>query len=233
MKIKDVFIDLDNTLLDFYASEDAVLGKALAACGIVPFAETLALYERINANLWHELEQGRVAVDDIGVRRFALLLEALGEEGEPAQLAETYEAMLVDACHFMPGAQALLETLSARYRLQLVTNGMASVQYGRIQAAGIGHYFDHLFVSSDLGAVKPHPEFFEACFASIADFDKSCAVILGDGLGSDIRGGLAVGLRSIWYNPRHEENTTPWQPDAEVSDLAMVPSLLAEWERDA
>lgn len=75
-------------------------------------------------------------MDEIGVRRFALLVDALGADVDAATLAQTYEAMLADACHFMPGAEALLAALAPRYRLHLVTNGMASVQYDRIRRAG-------------------------------------------------------------------------------------------------
>ena len=151
---------------------------------------------------------------------------------DAAVIAQTYEAMLADACHFMPGAEKMLQTLFPCYRLQLVTNGMASVQYDRIRRAGIARYFDHLFVSSDLGAVKPHPAFFDACFAALPGFDIQRAVILGDGLGSDICGGIQAGMRTIWYNPRRAVNTTSWQPDAEVHTLTEVPAVLAAWEEE-
>lgn len=180
MQFQDIFIDLDNTILDFYATEAEVLGKALAVGGIAPEEDTLALYHHINLRQWQLLEEGAVSVDEIGVRRFALLVDALGVDVDAAALAQTYEAMLADACHFMPGAEALLAALAPRYRLHLVTNGMASVQYDRIRRAGIDRYFDHLFVSSDIGAVKPHAAFFDACFAAIPDFERARAAILGD-----------------------------------------------------
>ena len=144
MQFQDIFIDLDNTILDFYATEAEVLGKVLAAGGIAPQEDTLALYHHINLRQWQLLEEGAVSVDEIGVRRFALLVDALGVDVDAATLAQTYEAMLADACYFMPGAEALLAALAPRYRLHLVTNGMASVQYDRIRRAGIDRYFDHL-----------------------------------------------------------------------------------------
>lgn len=227
-----VFIDLDNTLFDFYASEEAVLGSALAAHGIAPTAENKALYQRINHKQWQLLEEGAISIDEVGVRRFALLVDALGAAANPRALSETYEAMLIEDVHFMPGAQELLETLSSRYRLYLVTNGMASVQYGRIAHAGIGRYFTKLFVSSDLDAVKPSNTFFDKCFAQIPDFHPKRAAIIGDGLGSDIRGGIGAGLYTIWYNHTGMTNDLPWQADAEVRHLNEVPAILADWEAD-
>lgn len=232
MMIDHVFIDLDNTILDFYAAEDEVLAPALAAHGIAPSRETLAMYQRINVAQWQLLEKGEVSVDDVGVRRFALLAEALHCQVDAKALSETYESMLMDTCHFMPGAQDLLSTLQQQYHLHLVTNGMASVQYGRIERAGIASYFEHLFVSSDLGAVKPSQAFFDACFAQIEGFDRDHAVILGDGLGADICGGLQAGLRTIWYNAQQVINDSPWQPDIEVRHLADVPAVLKAWENE-
>ena len=104
MQFQDIFIDLDNTILDFYATEAEVLGKALAAGGIAPEEDALALYHHINLRQWQLLEEGAVSVDEIGVRRFALLVDALGVDVDAATLAQTYEAMLADACYFMPGA---------------------------------------------------------------------------------------------------------------------------------
>ena len=48
MTIDTVFIDLDNTLLDFYAIEDHILGKALSMNGITPTPEVIARYQDIN-----------------------------------------------------------------------------------------------------------------------------------------------------------------------------------------
>lgn len=232
MMIDHIFIDLDNTILDFYAAEAEVLAPALAAHGIVPSEETLALYQKINVEQWQLLEKGVISIDDVGVRRFALLAEALGCVIDAKALSDTYEAMLMETCHFMPGAQELLHTLQQHYRLHLVTNGMASVQYGRIHRAGIAGCFEHLFVSSDLGAVKPSQAFFDACFAQIEGFDRSRAVILGDGLGADICGGLQAGLRTIWYNAQEVVNESPWKPDVEIRHLADVPAVLMAWENE-
>ena len=40
--------------------------------------------------------------------------------------------------------------------------------------------------------------------------DKSRAVMVGDGLQSDIKGGIAAGIDTIWYNP----GGLPPAPDA-------------------
>ena len=52
MTIDTIFIDLDNTLLDFYATEDHILGEALSRHGITPTPEVVARYQDINVAQW-------------------------------------------------------------------------------------------------------------------------------------------------------------------------------------
>ena len=93
--IKYIFIDLDNTILDFYAAEEEVLGPALAACGITPTPQVISTYQRINLAQWALLEQGEVSIDEVGVRRFALLIDSLGICADAHVLSDTYERMLL------------------------------------------------------------------------------------------------------------------------------------------
>ena len=46
-----LFLDLDDTILDFHKAERIALSKTLREFGVEPAEEVLALYHRIN--LWH------------------------------------------------------------------------------------------------------------------------------------------------------------------------------------
>ena len=46
--------------------------------------------------------------------------------------------------------------------------------------------------------------YFEAVFDRIPDFDKERAIVVGDSLTSDIRGGVNAGLDTCWYNPHNK-----------------------------
>lgn len=232
MTIDTIFIDLDNTLLDFYATEDHILGEALSRHGITPTPEVVARYQDINVAQWLLLEQGVLEIDEVGVRRFALLVEALGHSADAQALSDTYEHLMEDACFFVPGAKELLEYLSKEYRICLVTNGMGEVQHNRIRNCGLEAYFDDIFVSSDLGCVKPNADFFEACFEKLGGVDVKRCVMIGDGLNADMRGGIQMGMRTIWFNPWGHENNTEWQPDAEIVSLKEVPVILEVWENE-
>lgn len=106
----------------------------------------------------------------------------------------------------------------------MASNGSKRVQDGRLDSAGIRKYFDSIFISQQVGYDKPSKMFFDKCFSSIENFDRESAIIIGDSLSSDIQGGINVGIKTVWYNPHHQQPTV--QPDYIVNSLSELPSLL-------
>ena len=119
-----------------------------------------------------------------------------------------------------------VEALHTRYELYLATNGTPEVQNSRIESAGIARYFQNIFISEQMGAYKPSPAFFHACFAAIPDFDAAEAMMVGDSLTSDIRGARNVGLRSCWYNPQYLPPRPDIPADYTIGALPELPPLL-------
>lgn len=224
--IKNLFLDLDDTIFDFKAAEKLALGKTLNALGIPPEEETLALYSRINAGHWKMLERGEITRAELRHRRFAGLFAALGVSADPELAAERYEKNLAVGHIFIPGAPELLEALHGRYRLYLASNGFAATQHGRLSGSGIEPLFEDIFISQEIGADKPEAEFFERCFARIPGFSREETAIIGDSLSSDIRGGKNAGITTVWYNPHGKTAPGDCLPDAEIRALSELPALL-------
>ena len=224
--LNTIFLDLDDTLLDFHRAEAAALSKTLEQLGIPPTAETVARYSAINAQQWRLLEEGKFTRDEILTRRFDILFQELGVTRSSALARRTYEQFLGQGHIFIPGAEALLKALAPRYALYLVSNGTAAVQAGRIASAGIASYFRKIFISEQMGLHKPQKEFFDACFAAIPGFHREEALIIGDSLTSDIRGGDNAGIRTCWFNPQGKPRLEGVRVDYEVSALSQIPPLL-------
>ncbi|MDY4693798.1 MAG: YjjG family noncanonical pyrimidine nucleotidase [Blautia sp.] len=223
--IETVFFDLDNTLLDFSKAERIAVTRTLEEFHIELSEYVLRRYSELNNAQWKLLEQGKLTRDQVKVRRFQLLFDELGISRPPQEAARRYETLLACGHYFVDGAENLLVSLYGRYRMFLVTNGTLSVQKGRLESAGIGKYFDKIFISEETGYNKPERKYFEYCFSRIPDFHKNSAVIIGDSLTSDIQGGINAGIRTIWFDPariRAEEIT----PDYEVYSLGEIPDLL-------
>lgn len=224
--IKHVFLDLDDTLLDFGRAEAAALGKALRLHGIEASSELCARYSAINDAQWARLEKGELTRPQVLLRRFELLFAEFGIAADAAAVQNDYERLLGIGHYFIDGAPELLETLKGKYRLYIASNGTASVQAGRIKSAGIAPYFDGIFISEHLGANKPSREFFEACFAQIPELRKSECIMVGDRLGSDILGGINAGIKTCRFNPKSLPGDVNIVPDAEVKSLSELPALL-------
>ncbi len=224
--IKHVFLDLDDTILDFHKAEQVAIEKTLRAFSIPVTEENKALYSKINKGCWEALERGEITRTRLRSLRFERFLEAIGHEAVSG-VHEVYESHLAQGHYFLPGAEALLAALyEKKYSLYLATNGIAAVQAGRVASAGIGKYFAARFVSEEVGYNKPSREYFDACFAAIEGFSKDEAVIVGDSLTSDIKGGITAGIRTVWFNPSRKENKSEIQPDAEIASLDALIGVL-------
>lgn len=223
--VDTLLFDLDNTLLDFNQAERIAVSKTLEHFHIAPEDAILKRYSELNLAQWKLLEQGKISREQVKLRRFQILFTELGTDAPAEEAALMYETLLAHGHYFMDGAEELLETLYGKFRMYLVTNGTLSVQKGRLKSSGISRYFDGIFISEELGYNKPSMEYFDCCFSKIPDFHKETTVIIGDSLTSDIQGGINAGIRTIWFNPNHE-NAAEIIPDYEFDKLSKLPELL-------
>lgn len=221
-----LFFDLDDTLLDFHKAEAWAIRQALSHVGLNPTDPIVARYSAINQSQWELLEERKLTREQVLVRRFDLLFQELGVDISSRETQACYEEMLSRGHDFMPGAQALLDTLEGKYALYLVSNGTAMVQDRRLKESGIGRYFQDIFISERIGVDKPQKEFFDRCFARIPEFNRAQAMIIGDSLTSDIRGGNNAGICTCWFNPKGKPRKPGIRVDYELRDLLELPPLL-------
>lgn len=220
-----VFLDLDDTILDFHKAERIALSKTLRDFGLEPTDAVLSRYHIINRRHWEALERGEMTRDQVQEGRFRVLFAELGHPVDAVAVTRAYESNLGIGHYFLPGAQEAVERLHEKYRLFLASNGTASVQKGRLTSANLYRFFERVFVSQELGFNKPSKAFFDACFARIPGFDPAKAVMVGDSLTSDIQGGINAGITTVWVNPEHR----PWgdiKPDYEIEGLSQLEKLL-------
>lgn len=224
--LKTIFLDLDDTLLDFQQAERQALSRTLGRFGIAPSPAILDRYHEINRQQWELLEEGKLTRPQVLLRRFDLLFRELGIHCPSEAVRDTYEAYLSQGHFFVPGAPELLERLYPRYELYLASNGTAAVQAERLKSAGIARYFKGIFLSEEIGANKPSPDYFYACFDAIPGFDLSAALMVGDSLTSDILGARNVGMRSCWFNAKGAPPRPDIPADYTIRALEELPPLL-------
>lgn len=225
--IEFLLLDLDDTILDFHKAERIALSKTIRGFGLEPAEDVLNLYHKINKWHWEQLELGTMTRDQVLVNRFGALFEKVGMTVDPAACAKSYESNLGIGHYFLPGAEEAVKRLKEHYRLFLVSNGTATVQHSRLTSAGLYPYFEQVFISQEIGYNKPEKAYFDRCFARIPGFDREKALMVGDSLTSDIKGGINAGLKTVWVNPAHKA-CGDIRPNYEIEGLPQLEGLLEE-----
>lgn len=224
--IKNLFFDLDNTILDFDIAEDVALTKVMEHYNIEVTDEAKAVYIKINEEEWAMYERGEKSQDALRVDRYIRFFKAMGTDADGHDGEKLYTEYLSSGHWFVEGALDLLKELSKDYRIYLASNGISSIQRGRLSSAKIDEYLSGIFISSEIGVNKPSKEFFDYCFSTIDDFKKEESVMIGDSLSSDILGAINAGIKSIWFNRKNQLNRKDFKPDFEVNDLNQIKDII-------
>ena len=212
-----LLFDLDHTLLDFDAAEDVALTQLLKEEGVADIQAYKDYYVPMNKSLWKDLEEKKITKQELVNTRFSKLFSHFGIEKDGVYLAERYQFYLAQQGQVFSGAMELLDSLIDRgYELYAATNGITTIQTGRMTQSGLAPYFNQVFISEQLQTQKPDALFYDKIGQQIAGFSKEKTLMIGDSLTADIQGGNNAGIDTIWYNPHHLENKTQAQPTYEV-----------------
>ena len=165
-----LLLDIDGTLLDFQKGEDYALHQVFQNHGYELTPEMQKVYERINRSLWDAYELGEIDRDTVIYTRFGKLFQEVGITGEDGILFEDeYQHLLGQKAFLLPGAYELVEYLSKKYPLYVVTNGVSHTQWQRLRDSGLDKFMKRVFISGEMGSQKPQKAYFDACFAQMED----------------------------------------------------------------
>ena len=110
--IEFLFLDLDDTILDFHKAERIALSKTIREFGLEPTEEVLCRYHTINKWHWEQLELGAMTREEVLVGRFSMLFRERGIEASAVEIARAYEKNLGIGHYFLPGAEEAVDRLS-------------------------------------------------------------------------------------------------------------------------
>lgn len=198
-RYRTVLVDLDHTLFDTTASEDAAFSATMAAAGVVDAESLRPVYDLINRDLWAAVERHELTPLDVRDRRFVRFVEATGIRADPAELATLFVDWLGRAGELYPGALDTIATVAAVAHVVLVTNGLSEVQRPRLDRLGLSVHLDAVVISAEVGVSKPAPHIFDLALEAVGG-RRDDAIMVGDGLASDIRGATDYGMASCWLN---------------------------------
>ena len=227
MKHRLFLFDLDDTLLDFKASEQLSFDRTMRALGLDGLPDGLfARYQAINIALWKSFETGAVSKDFLKVERFRRTFADNGLDLDPEAASRLYLESLSDTVVLIDGARELCETLAGIGEVGIITNGVEQIQHRRIVSAGLRDHVSFVATSEACGHAKPDSRFFEYTVRMARAFTHAETVIVGDRLDADILGANRFGIESCWFNPGGLANDSEALPTFEVARLhEVVPAL--------
>lgn len=220
-----LLLDLDDTLLDFGANERESLGRLFQQHGYA-FDALFPVYQRVNQRLWSEHEDGKIALRDVLDTRFARTLAELGQTVDGVEWEAQYREYLSGGLQLMPGAVDVCRRLAATHRLFIVTNGVAETQMNRLRMTGLLGLFEDVFISQAIGYQKPSRQFFDHVMGHIPGFDRRGALVIGDSLNTDIKGGILAGIDTCWLNSQGAQCPRELRGTYEITVLKDLYSIL-------
>jgi len=204
---KHVFFDLDRTLWDFEKNAQEAYAeiyekydlKHRGVSGIEAFTQS---YLAHNDALWALYRDGKIEKEYLRSRRFELTLLDFGIEDYnlSEQIGMGYITISPQKTNLFPHSIEILEYLSGKYPLHIITNGFEEVQFKKLNYSKLDVYFTHVITSEAAGCKKPDTGIFEYAFQQTGALPQD-SLMIGDDIEVDIVGAQNAGMDAIFFNP--------------------------------
>ena len=234
--IKALFIDIDNTLLDFDGYVREAMQKGFRQFGLKPYTEEMfPVFRRINTELWQKIESGELTLAELTKIRWSRILKTLGIDFDGIRFEDYFRESLFHSAIPIDGAMEMLSYLEKRYLLCAASNGPYEQQRNRLKKAGMDPFFSHFFISERIGVSKPAEAFFTRSIQELNEAlihrgedpaTPSEIMIIGDSLTSDMAGGQKSGLKTCLFDRERKYKKEDLAVDHIIYDLREVSSIL-------
>ena len=206
-KITDIFFDLDHTLWDFEKNSELTFKKIFNLIEIkTSLNNFLEIYRPINHKYWKLYRENKISRDQLRYQRLkttVLKLKIKIDNDQIFKISEMYLKYLSSFCFLNEGAFDLLDFLSKKYSLHIISNGFENVQKQKINNSGLNKYFDNIFTSEGVGYKKPNLKIFDYVLKKV-NIKPWSSVMIGDSREADIKGALNAGFNAIHFNSHNE-----------------------------
>lgn len=208
MAPKWIFFDLDDTLFDFTSASLKVLKRLwderVEINTIFPSPEAfIDEYHIHNTAMWKLHESGQITAEFLKGERFRLTIAPDRNDNEIVRIShelnDRYLWLLGECNMVRPGVMELMEILSKKYLIGVLTNGFTEVQYRKLHSTGLDRYIQRMVISDEIGVQKPDARIFR--YAEQETGAKAEEIIMiGDNPDNDIQGALDAGWHAIYYS---------------------------------
>lgn len=238
MSYQIILFDLDDTLIDFAASETISLRTIYERFyHPIEYAVFEHVYKQINTALWQRVghTQSPLMPSDVRFLRFQQLNEALECTVAAEVVAKEYDHLLGEHADWIADVKSAVEFLHRKgHILGIITNGLSDAQGKKRQRLGLHNWFDCFVVSDEVGIAKPNKEIFTVALQEIANkrnqsvhsYNKQSILMVGDSLLSDGCGASNFGIHYCHINTA----ATKIEPDPRITyhlnSVAQLPECI-------
>ncbi len=244
--IGTVVFDLGGTLIEYagaYATWPDLETPGLAAAydywqrrgfALPDFADFQEVGFALLPSMWRAAtrHEGNLRVVDLLTAVLVEVSIADIKAMDVAAAAEQYGAAIQAQAELTPQAvETVARVKEAGYRLGLVSNTMfpGTLHRADMERFGLLPYFDEMVFSADVNMWKPNADPFRQVLEALGS-DADTAVYIGDDPASDVVGGQAAGMRTVYFRGNGRFAIPPGvTPHAEIAELAELLPLLAKW----
>ena len=216
MRYQMILLDADDTIFDFQAGNRRAVAELMAELGLsspTVFDE----YQAINHACWQALDRGEMTQEVLHVERFRRFLKSKNRSDDPAPVADRFAELLGRQAILFPGAEDVVRALSERLPVVILTNGITVIQKRRMAISPVKQWISRLVISQEAGVSKPDPRIFRIALDGV---EPRNALMIGDGVGSDVAGANAAGVDMCWYNPGGKSLPQGLHAEYEIHRLA-------------
>ncbi len=201
--IKHVFFDLDHTLWDFERNSAEAFKTIFQRNNVeLNLEEFLSVYKPINERYWKLYREERISKPKLRYGRLNDAFNAVSHKVTDElinTLAIQYIEHLPDHNALFQGTIQVLDYLSPKYALHIITNGFNEVQHLKLSRSNIARYFDQVITSESVGVKKPNPKIFNHALER-AQATPNESLMIGDSVEADVLGALKVNMKAIHFN---------------------------------
>lgn len=200
---KHLFFDLDNTVWDFELNSFHAMQEVYTEYGLPDdrYADFFEVYSRHNDQLWELYRNNGISKQQLSSSRFDRTFSDTGLAGiDGLAFNNRYLELMPHQTILCDGAREILDKLSKRFQLHIITNGFIEVQYKKLEYCNLRHFFNRIFISEEIRSPKPSKEIFHHALKS-SNAKKSESLMIGDSWEVDIIGAMQVGIDQVHFAP--------------------------------
>ena len=208
MRYKAIFIDIDDTLLDYIPccreAFDAAMRNLTPSLEEREGERLFQLFFEISGRLFSEAKHGKYTIAEVMDLYPKEFIAAIGyPESAVDPFKHAFRAAWGETHTLVPEAKEMLDILRTKgYRLFAASNSFGHLQRRRLERAGILPYFEDTYISMDIGYDKPDIRFFQEALRRCG-LQPNEVLMIGDSMTTDILGAQAAGIEALFFDRRN------------------------------